>query len=213
MSKKAAKGKASGARRGNQTEELNTHLREEFIRYYCTEARFNATRALRLATNNPKATRQQASGILKCPKVQAAINRRIYDLRESIPDIFADIVRTEMDIIKTSPFDIIDPQTGEIRDRISRRARNAAAEITVKTHATGSSVRVKPYDKGASMARLSKLVGLLVERDPQEQEREQNREAGAVITGRINGLRARLVPRTDVAKPGQDASGAESAPL
>lgn len=200
-------------RRGNETDEGLTHYREEFLRFYCGEARFNATRALRLAANNPDMTRQQASAMLNSRWVQEALAKRVFEMRECSQHIFLDIVKTELDILKTSPFDVIDPRTGAVKLNISKRTKNAIAEISIKEYEGGRSVRVKPYDKGAASTRLSKLLGLITEQDKEAQEREQIRDAGAVISGRVTGLRARLVKGPADASSGQDASGGKSSPL
>jgi len=200
-------------RRGNETDEGLTHYREEFLRFYCGEARFNATRALRLAANDPTLSRQQASFMLNSRWVQEALAKRVFEMRECSHHIFLDIVKTELDIIKTSPFDVIDPRTGAIKDKISKRTKNAVAEINVKEYEGGRSIRVKTYDKGASISRLSKILGLITEQDKDAQEREQIRDADTTISGRIGGLRARLVPRSDSPGPGEDGGGAKSPPL
>lgn len=213
MAKKPAKAKPAAKRRGNQTEELNTHLREEFLRHYVGGARFNASEALRRATGNPQACRQQAADILKCPKVQDALAKRIFEQREIASHVFVQLLKVDLAILEANLTDVVDLSTGQLKKKIPRRSHIALTEFNVKEYEGGRSTRVKMADKGAASTRLAKILSLCKERDPLENERNEIDNAGAAVRGRVGGLRARLVPQPDSSGTSPDGGGAEAPPL
>jgi phage terminase small subunit len=210
MSKKAAKGKASGKSRGDEPDKL-TALQLAFVEQYCIT--LNASEALRRIRKTHDITRQAAHQLRRNPKVDDEITRRVCERSEHNNQLRREVIEALTSILRANVDDVIDLETGQIKAKIPLKARRALSEINFKTYEGGTSTRVKLADKGVAAERLAKLLGMFEKADPLEQEREQIRDADTTISGRIGGLRARLVPRSDTEGPGADGSGAKSPPL
>lgn len=210
MSKKAAKGKASGKSRGDEPDKLNA-AQLAFIEQYCIT--LNASEAYRRIKHSHDVSRQSASQMRRNPKVDDEISRRLSERTEYNNRVRREVIETLVSILRANVDDVIDLETGQIKAKIPLKARRALSEINFKVYEGGSSTRVKLADKGVAAERLAKLLGMFEKADPLEQEREQIRDADTTISGRIGGLRARLVPRSDSPGPGEDGGGAKSPPL
>lgn len=210
MSKKAAKGKASGKSRGKEPDKLNA-AQQAFIEQYCIT--LNASEAYRRIKHSHDVSRQSASQMRRNPKVDDEISRRLSERTEYNNRVRREVIEVLVNILRANVDDVIDLHTGQIKSDIPLRARIALSEANFKIYEKGNSTRVKLADKGVAAERLAKLLGMFEKADPLEQEREQISDADTTISGRIGGLRARLVPRSDSPGPGEDGGGAKSPPL
>lgn len=210
MSKKAAKGKASGKSRGKEPDRLNS-AQLAFIEQYCIT--LNASEAYRRIKRDHDVSRQSASQMRRNPKVDDEISRRLAERSEYNDRVRREVIEVLVNILRANVDDVIDLHTGQIKSDIPLRARIALSEANFKIYEKGNSTRVKLADKGVAAERLAKLLGMFEKADPLEQEREQIRDAGAVISSRVTGLRARLVKGTADASSSSDASAGEGSPL
>jgi phage terminase small subunit len=149
---------------------LNTEKQQAFVEAYMIE--LNATKAAIQAGYSPKSAHAQGCGLLKNPKVQAAI-QQLKDERAERTGVDADRVIKELERIGLSNItDAVTWSGNQITlvdsDQLDEDVTAAIKEVSETRSRQGVTTTIKTHDKIRALTLLCRHLGIAVEKKVNE---------------------------------------------